>query len=246
MQVLIPLSQKCYSQNNFHTLTSIVAALQSDWVNRAMRKPAWHRIGIFETRVLKDLKQFTSSVDDFKFIRRAIDAIAEIKPLGTSSTSVVNVGAESKGKQAERPPVSTACIPFIGTLVVVLSLLSANHYPGVYLSQLYRLEKLPDLVDPTAPHQSVGVNHISNNFDTLYQPDVFSSLAPLPDSMNLEPLINVHKQRRIAEVIKSFVSGQHLASRVKFGIDRNIFNRCFRLRALDDSTLQRVLDTYSQ
>ena len=116
----------------------------------------------------------------------------------------------------------------------------------MYLSQLRQLEKLPDLIDPTAPHQSVGVNSITNNFDTLYQPDVFSSLVPLPDSMNLEPLINVHKQRRIAEVIKSLVSGQHLASRVKFEIDKKVFNRCLRLRALDDSTLQRVLATYSQ
>ena len=74
--------------------------------------------------MLKDLKQFTSSVDSFKFIRQVIDAIAKVKPVETSSASVVNGGAESKGKQAERPPVSNACIPFIGTLVVVLSLLS--------------------------------------------------------------------------------------------------------------------------
>lgn len=225
----VRIAWKCYGQSNFHTLTAIVAALQSDWVTRAMRRSAWHRIGIFETRVLKDLKQFTSSVDNFKFIRQATDAIAESKPLETSSASVVSGGTDSKGKQAERLQVPSACIPFI----------------GVYLSQLHRLGKLPDLIDPTAPHQSVGVNPTTNNFDPLYQPDVFSSLAPLPDSMNLEPLINVHKQRRIAEVIKSLVSGQHLASRVQFEVDKKIFNRCLRLRALDDATLQRVLATYS-
>ncbi|KAJ3574858.1 hypothetical protein NP233_g1486 [Leucocoprinus birnbaumii] len=224
----VRIAWKCYGQSNFHTLTAIVAALQSDWVNRAMRKTSWHRIGIFETRVLKDLKQFTSSVDNFKFIRQATDAIAESKPLETSSASVVSGGADSKGKQPERLAPS-ACIPFI----------------GVYLSQLHRLGKLPDLIDPTAPHQSVGVNPATNTFDPLYQPDVFSSLAPLPDSMNLEPLINVHKQRRIAEVIKSLVAGQHLASRVQFEVDKKIFNRCLRLRALDDATLHRVLATYS-
>jgi hypothetical protein len=64
--------------------------------------------------------------------------------------------------------------------------------------------------------------------------------------MNLEPLINVHKQRRIAEVIKSLVSGQHLASRVQFEVDKKVFNRCLRLRALDGATLQRVLATYSE
>lgn len=248
MRALTLVFQKCYSQNNFHTLTAIVAALQSDWVNRAMRKPAWHRIGIFETRVLKDLKQFISSADNFKFIRQATDAIAEVKPVETSSVSVGSGGAENKGKQAERPHVSTACIPFIGMLVVTLGPFPVvlTTILGVYLSQLHQLEKLPDLIDPTAPHQSVGVNPITNNFDPLYQPDVFSPLAPLPDSMNLEPLINVHKQRRMAEVIKSLVSGQHLASRIQFEVDKKIFNRCLRLRALDDSMLQRVLATYSQ
>ncbi|KAF9450741.1 ras GEF [Macrolepiota fuliginosa MF-IS2] len=220
---------KCYGQSNFHTLTAIIAALESGWVTRAMRKSAWNRIGIFETRVLRDLKQFTSSVDNFKFIRQATDAIAESKPMETSTASVVSGGAEGKGKHAERPQVPTACIPFI----------------GVYLSQLHRLGKLPDLIDPTAPHQTVGVNPSTNAFDPLFQPDIFSSLAPLPDSMNLEPLINVHKQRRIAEVIKSLVAGQHLASRVQYEVDKKIFNRCLRLRALDGPMLQRVLAMYS-
>lgn len=117
--------QKCYGQSNFHTLTAIIAALQSDWVNQAMRKSAWHRIGIFETRVLKDLKQFTSSVDNFKFIRQATDAIAESKPLETSTSSVVSGGGESKGKHPERPQVPTACIPFIGQSLIFLEPISA-------------------------------------------------------------------------------------------------------------------------
>ncbi|KAF7759677.1 hypothetical protein Agabi119p4_11372 [Agaricus bisporus var. burnettii] len=227
VEKFIRIAWKCYEQSNFHTLTAIIAALQSDWVNRAMRKSGWNRIGIFEARVLKDLKQFTSSVDNFKFIRQATDSITESKPLETSTSSVVS--GEGKGKHMERPPVPTACIPFI----------------GVYLSQLHRLGRLPDLIDPTAPHQPVGINPQANTFDPLYQPDVFSSLAPLPDAMNLEPLINVNKQRRIAEVIKSLVAGQHLASRVQFEVDKKIFNRCLRLRALDGPTLQRVLAMYS-
>lgn len=210
-----------------------------------MRKSGWNRIGIFEARVLKDLKQFTSSVDNFKFIRQATDSITESKPLETSTSSVVS--GEGKGKHMERPPVPTACIPFIGKLASFCCQKTwcLIVYVGVYLSQLHRLGRLPDLIDPTAPHQPVGINPQANTFDPLYQPDVFSSLAPLPDAMNLEPLINVNKQRRIAEVIKSLVAGQHLASRVQFEVDKKIFNRCLRLRALDGPTLQRVLAMYS-
>lgn len=210
-----------------------------------MRKSAWHRIGIFETRVLKDLKQFTSSADNFKFIRQATDAIADSKPVETSTASVVSGSGESKGKHNERLQVPTACIPFIGTRSPPISRLTLTIVLGVYLAQLHRLGKLPDLIDPTAPHQSVGVNPLTNNFDPLSQPDVFSSLAPLPDAMNLEPLINVHKQRRIAEVIKSLVAGQHLASRVQFEVDKKLFNRCLRLCALDGPTLHRVLVMHS-
>jgi hypothetical protein len=65
--------------------------------------------------VLKDLKLFTSSIDNFRFIRQATDAIAESKPLETSTSSVVS--GEGKGKHMERPPAPTACIPFIGKLV---------------------------------------------------------------------------------------------------------------------------------
>lgn len=63
--------------------------------------------------------------------------------------------------------------------------------------------------------------------------------------MNLEPLINVHKQRRIAAVIKSLVAGQHLASRIHYEVDKKLFPRCLRLRGLDSDTLQLVFDTYS-
>ncbi len=73
-------------------------------------------------------------------------------------------------------------------------------------------------------------------------PEVFADLTPLPPSMHLEPLINVHKQRRIADVIKSLVAGQHLASRIQFSIDKKLFQRCLKLRGLDAMTLQRALD----
>jgi len=47
--------------------------------------------------------------------------------------------------------------------------------------------------------------------------------VPLPPSIQLEPLINVHKQRLIADVIKMLVAGQHLASRVQHPVDKKTF-----------------------
>lgn len=117
---------------------------------------------------------------------------------------------------------------------------------GVYLSQLYKHNKLPALIDPTAPNSVIGIHAETAIFDPPAHPEVFADLAPLPPSMHLEPLINVHKQRRIADVIKSLVAGQHLASRIQFGIDKKLFQRCLKLRGLDAMTLQRALDIYRQ
>ncbi len=117
-------------------------------------------------------------------------------------------------------------------------------HAGIYLSQLRRLNKLPAVIDPTAPNSLLRVDPITATFDPLAHPDVFSTLNPLPPSMHLEPLINVHKQRRVAEVIKSLVAGQHLASRVHLDVDRKLFQKCLRLRGLDVVYLQRALDIY--
>jgi len=115
---------------------------------------------------------------------------------------------------------------------------------GQYLSQLCRHCQLPDLIDPTAPSEPVRIDPITNTFEPPAHPEVFSALAPLPPSMQLEPLINIQKQRRIAGVIKSLVTGQHLASKLQFPIDKKLFQRCLRLKALDEDTLFRVYAMY--
>ncbi|GLB44214.1 putative rasGEF domain containing protein [Lyophyllum shimeji] len=233
----IRIAFKAYRMCNFSTLVAVITGLKSDWVVKAMKRPGWNRVGIWENRMLKDLKVFASNAEDFKHIRNAVADIVDAKPLDASShaASVVSGGGadpqSGKGKAAaERPAVPTACVPFI----------------GVYLSQLQRHSRLPDLIDPTAPDQAVGLDPVTSSFDAAAHPEVFYALPPLPPSMHLEPLINVHKQRRIAAVIKSLVAGQHLASRVQFDVDKKLFQRCLRLRGLNAETLQRVYSMYNE
>ncbi|KAG6836966.1 hypothetical protein H0H93_000358 [Arthromyces matolae] len=228
---LIRIAWKSYRMCNFSTLVAIITGLSSDWVARAMKKSGWGRVGMWENRMYRDLKGFATNADDFVHIRQAVTAIVDAKPIDVNShaASVVSGGTDNhsgKGKaNAERLVLATACIPFI----------------GVYLSQLQNLSRLPDLIDPTAPEEMVGINPDTSNFDAPAHPEVFSALAPLPPSMHLEPLINVHKQRRIAGVIKALVAGQHLASRVQFDVDKKLFQRCLKVRAVNAETLQRTL-----
>lgn len=111
--------QKSYSLSNFHTLTAIITALQNSWVTKAMRK-GWSRIGSYENRMFRDLKQFTSNAGDFKFMRQIVDSIVDSKPLESShhAASVVSGGDSQNGKgksgSDNRPVIPSACIPFIG------------------------------------------------------------------------------------------------------------------------------------
>ena len=115
----------------------------------------------------------------------------------------------------------------------------------MYLAQLHHYSSLPDLIDPTAPHEPVGIDPETNTFESPAHPEVFGTLAPLPASMQLEPLINVHKQRLVAGVVKSLVGAQHLAVKMQYSTEKKLFQKCLKLRGLDDDTLQRALAVYS-
>ena len=216
-------------------LVAIIAGLKSDWVTKAMQQ-CTHKVGTWEQRIFNDLVEWTTSDGDFKHIRRAVDDLAEAKPLPTTVQEATHLARSDVSSSAQRtratsegkPPPLPACVPFF----------------GVYLSQLYRYGELPDLIDPTAPHEPVGINPLTHTFSAPAHPEVFSMLSPLPPSIQLEPLINIHKQRLIAGVIKLLVAGQHLASRVNYPLDKRLYQKCLKLRGLDSDTLERALKLY--
>jgi hypothetical protein len=82
-----------------------------------------------------DLRAWTDAKDDFKFIRQAVTAMIDAKPInvGSHAASVVSTGAtdglssRSKTMSDGKPPVPQGCIPFIGqkfTFVAITSLQS--------------------------------------------------------------------------------------------------------------------------
>lgn len=191
---------------------------------------SWHRVNVYNQRMFKDLTAFTDSADDFVHIRNTVAAISDdAKASVPEDTPAAPRSHASRGRATSdsKPLKPQSCVPFI----------------GIYLSPLHRFSRLPDLIDPTAPNEASGVDQYGNLIHPAH-PEVFATLAPLPASMQLEPLINVHKQRLIAKSIKALVAGQHLASRVQFPIDRKLFQKCLKLRGLDKDTLQRAYVMY--
>ena len=106
---------------NFHTLVAVLAGLDSQWVKRALRQ-SHAKIGIWENRMLRDLQQWASSEDDFKYIRHTVQALAEAKSTtaGTSEASNLSTDGQSSNPRSRaaselKPPPPAGCIPFFGT-----------------------------------------------------------------------------------------------------------------------------------
>ncbi|KAH9921111.1 uncharacterized protein B0H18DRAFT_1021935 [Fomitopsis serialis] len=228
----IRLAWKAYELKNYNALVAFIAGLRSSWVSKAIAQ-CHDRLRAKDERILHDLTSWTSRQGHFMYIRQTVEALTEAKPLEQGQDMPQSDAQSARGRamsDAKGGPVAApACVPFF----------------GVYLSQLERYTPLPDLIDPTAPHTPVSIDPLTNTFEAPSHPEVFSTLSPLPPSIQLEPLISVHKQRLVAGVVRSFVAAQHLASRVAYPLDKKIFQRCLKLRGLDAEVLERALALYA-
>ncbi|CAE6400077.1 unnamed protein product [Rhizoctonia solani] len=207
---LIRIAWKLYRMNNFATLCAIITGLASVWVDAAMRRH-WPGVGMWEMRVFKDLKWFTSSTDNFRFMRDQIMTLTH--------DSRVDAPSERPMEQL------VGCIPFL----------------GIYLSELSDYAKLPDFIDPTRPEELVQLDPTTGEFGALADPEVFNALPELPEYMSLRPLINIQKQRQIAGVVQALVRGQHMASACRFTVESKVYSKCMRLKCVDAATLWSAL-----
>ena len=74
----------------------------------------------------KDLRDFTTATDDFKYIRRTVDAITEPKPVevGSRAVSMASSGVADSGNKISgdsRTATTKSCVPFIGAFTRSMS-----------------------------------------------------------------------------------------------------------------------------
>ncbi len=89
---------------------------------------SWSRVGIWEMRVLDDLRAFATSEDDFRYIRKAVAAMADAKPLNVQDDSNASTGPTdgsssvgSRGRSGSESKffTPTSCVPFIGMFLLL-------------------------------------------------------------------------------------------------------------------------------
>jgi Gdp/GTP exchange factor required for growth at low temperatures len=112
------LIQKAYTLRNYHLLVAVLAGLDSHWVQRALKQTQTKKPGIWENRMIRDLRQWSTNQSHFKHIRNAVDALAEIRHQSTESSQPGADGqtATSRGRAASegKPPPLPSCVPFFG------------------------------------------------------------------------------------------------------------------------------------
>lgn len=220
---LIRVAWKCYLHSNFASLAQIIFGLSTPWVERLRR--TWNRVGYFEMRMWRDLNSFVGPRHNFRHLRNAMLQLAESNAGDSSAAgSVAGSMAGDAAKTAQR----RGCIPFF----------------GLFVSDLMQFDAMPTFLDPTSP--TLAASTISTQQGkTQLQPadaDAFAHLAPLPPSVQLEPLINILKLRGVAEVIRQVSAFQNAAKNYSamFEAEKNIYVRCLKLRCLPGELLARL------
>jgi GDP/GTP exchange factor required for growth at low temperature len=233
--------QKCYRQSNFQTLAQIIYGLQSPHVERLKR--TWARVGMWEMRVFKDLKAFTSHLRNFRSLRHATDALAdEWGPPGQGhATSDPPSLGRSSGGAAKAKSAILGCIPFLGMYAVLLGTRAQRAdclAAGVFLRDLSVTADLPTFLDPTWPNSEAVVDEKAHVLERVIKPDAFGDLAPLPASVRLAPLVNVHKFRTQAAVVQHVLAFQEMASLNPRQAEAGLFRKCLAIRCLSVNTMR--------
>ncbi|CAH7688227.1 hypothetical protein PPACK8108_LOCUS23163 [Phakopsora pachyrhizi] len=236
--------------NNFQTLTQIIHGLQTPYVER-LRK-TWSKLGIWETRMFRDLRAFTSHTSNFKSMRNMQDNLVEQMGLADSS---LNRSAKPKIKSNHYSPESLAGVGSGSrsshTYTRGLNPVSCIPFLGLYLRDLTVNDELPTYLDPSDPSVPAKVDPKTGLLTELAKPEAFNQLStslasdgskstPI-QNLTYYPLINIHKLRTYSRVVQKIQIFQESGlNTYQFEADQKWFLICLKIKSLDSDQLRRL------
>ncbi|KAF9186633.1 hypothetical protein BGZ50_002402 [Haplosporangium sp. Z 11] len=122
---------------------------------------------------------------------------------------------------------------------------------GVYLSDLVYNTELPSFVEPKAPAviamSAISHHYVEASSAQQQLPSPLQSATTLPESSSgtLPPssipwMVNLHKHRTIATIIKRILTFQSIASRYPFVKDSELYEQLKKIEVLDQAEMERL------
>lgn len=96
---------------------------------------------------------------------------------------------------------------------------------GLYLSDLVFNAAVPSFIDPTSSQPSTPSSPLP------------SSSADATTPLHHQPLINFHKHRTTATIVKRVLTFQTLSRGYNFSIDKEIYDKCYGLKGFEATKL---------
>lgn len=262
----IRLAFKCYRQNNFQTLTQIIHGLQTPYVERL--KKTWSKLGIWESRMFRDLKEFTSHLSNFKSLRNVQDSLISDLSSNLGMLNQTNNPSTANGSSPSLPNPGGTTAHFLHNSEIGASRNSHTYsragnsinacipFLGLYLRDLTVNDELPTYLDPTDPSIPVEIDRATGKLKKLSNPRVFEEL-PLLGMMGgvgvetselsdygYYPLVNVNKLRTYAKIILKIIEFQNRSIKnYTFETDSKWFLTCLKIKCLSSEQLRLLSRT---
>lgn len=177
---------------------------------------------MWEMRVYRDLKTFTSHARNFRALRNVTDSLAEEWGPPGQTSPVQNRegpgGSRRTSSSAARKSKGsiTGCVPFL----------------GLFLRDLAISDELPTFLDATSPTTPASIQNDTNELARIADPKAFADLPTIPSSYQHYPLVNVHKARTISTIVQKVLTFQEMACYFPFEAEPTLFRKCLALQCL--------------
>ncbi|KAG0300991.1 hypothetical protein BGZ98_008711 [Dissophora globulifera] len=267
VEKFIRIAHTCYNHSNFSSLTQIMLGLQVHEVSRLSR--TWALVRPQEARIMQELQEFTSMLHNWKHLRNAMKNIADDSlqsisssghhkavsgPVYPSLVSSLTKDKDRDGAQPQHPLQSQQQQPQPqqqqrhGGSIPLLA---------VYLSDLLYNTELPSYIGPKVPASFPMQHHatVDNTVHQLPSPPqsaMFGAAQTVPHvndktyalgapSLSTLPLmVNMHKHRTIATIVKRILAFRTMANRYPFVKDPEIYDQLMAVEAVEQQEMERL------
>ncbi|CAO3573653.1 unnamed protein product [Mortierella alpina] len=258
VEKFIRIAQTCYNHSNFSSLMRLMLGLQAHSVSRLSQ--TWARVRSQEMNVMHDLVEFTSPFHNWKHLREAMRCIAD-EWGGSSSGAGKEPGTDDTKAKLTLARARKAATSRNGHVIFNRAsraghkkILSAHSDPAKSRSAS-NVTQEPDLVADAGNNTRKQRGCIP--FLGLYLSDlVFNSELPsfvdprrgasAPEAQELKalpprrPLINIHKHRTTATIIKRVLTFRTIASRYPFQHEAEVQAQLMSIQSLDPADISHL------